>query len=168
MCNYTASSSSSPTNWSTATAALRILNSFFVLSWQVKTQLNWTWASTNSMLQVHKVPHSHWTSPAKHILGKRNDEWLVDNPRVKIGVVGMDRLHDVTCVVLNSSMLSVKINTKMTLNEDVLKEPTSPVTVLNMVLQEKTFTSCTNSLGKFRIRHSTHVCLTGKFWSLKA
>ena len=47
----------------------------------------------------------------------------MDNPMVKIRVVGMDGLHNVTHVVLNSSMLLMKLDTKMMFNKDTLKEP---------------------------------------------
>ena len=45
---------------------------------------------------------------------KRNDEWLTDDQRGKIGVAGMNGLHDATNVVLNSSMLSMNLDTMTT------------------------------------------------------
>ncbi len=77
--------------------------------------------------QLHVASTPSATFPlditGKTFLWKRNDEWLADNPRVKIGVVGTNELHSVTRVVLNSSMLSVKLGIKTMLNEDFLKEP---------------------------------------------
>ena len=75
--------------------------------------------------QLHVASTPSATFPlditSKIFLRKRNDEWVADNPRVKFEVDGMDGLHDVTRAVLNTSMLSVIIGTKKTLNEDVLK-----------------------------------------------